>query len=277
MAFRIIQGTRPIEREFVPIDRTAGATSLYVGQLVKADTGSFNGVAPLAAASGASDTSQKQIIYGVVSGFDYDPVSGRGLVDATHGQYMTSVQAIADQKAIVKMGLEGMHPKGDPLPMAQIDLIFPDTLLQGHIFNATYGVAPTLLTVTTVNATMGLGFTTNANDVATVANMCTAYCRKGANAGLYRVVKSASATVHTFDHYWPYTIAVGDQFVIVGARQGQSFVQINSTSGYLGVCFNNAATAASNYFTIDVKHLDLRIAGKETVVFKFNACHFSNR
>lgn len=260
---------------WVPVDRTAGATSLYVGQLVKMDSGSFCGVAPLAAASGAYDTSQKQVIYGVVIGTNDFPQSEKFL--ATYGQYISSVQSVADQIAHKAMGAEGMHPKGDPCPMVEIAIITPATILEAPLYNGTVGTAPTLLTATAVNATMGLGMTTNSTDVATVANLCTTSCRTGANAGIYRINKSASATVHTFDIYWPYTLAVGDTFVTVPLRQGVSFAQITSTAGYIGMGFDVSATPATNYFGIDVISLDLRTAGKEKAIFKFNAAQLAGR
>jgi hypothetical protein len=183
----------------------------------------------------------------------------------------------AEQKAIAKMGVEGMHPKGDPQPMVLVALLDPCTYVEGPIYNSTsaYGTAPTLLTVTTGSAT-GAGMTTNAVEVATVANMCTAYCRTGANAGLYRVVTSAHATVHTFTRQaFPYAIAVGDTFVIVNLRQGESYGNINTNAGYIGMCLDSGVTAATDYFGLTVKELNLVEAGKEKAIFKFSAAHFA--
>jgi hypothetical protein len=271
MGFKIALGTRNIVTGWFTIDTTTVQT-LYVGQLVMNSTGGMNGVGPLAAASGAYDVTGDQQILGVVIGTNNYPMTE--LNNATYGQYITAVAAQAGQKAIMKMGVEGMHAKGDPAPMVQVALIDNTTWLEGQFCNATYGVAPTLLTVTTGDTT-GAGFTCNASEMTSVANLATCYFRTGANAGIYRVVKTAHATVHTFDTYFPYAIAVGDTAVMVPARQGTSYVQINSTTGYLGMCFNTAATAASNYFGIDVLSLDLKEAGKERCVFRFNAAHFA--
>jgi hypothetical protein len=273
MGFQIVQNIPESFTRWLPIDRTVGATTLYVDQLVKMDSGSFNGLAPLAVASGAVDTSNKQVIYGVVIGNN----DFKQTFLATYGQYIASVQSVAAQLARNWLGAEGMWAKNDPSPMVKVALIGPHTVLSAPLCNGTLGTAPTLLTATAVNATMGLGMTTNATDVATVANMCTTYCRSGLNKGLYRVNKSASATVHTFDTYWPYTLAIGDTFVTVPVRLGEAFVQINSTAGYLGMCLDVSQTPATNYFQIDVLDLDLKIAGKEKVIFKFNASHFNAR
>jgi hypothetical protein len=264
--FRIDHGSP--RKLWMPIDRTAAATVLYEGQLAKNDITSYNGLAPLAAASGAADTTGHQVIWGVVCGTNYkSPVFA-----ATYGQYATAVASQADQVATVKLGVEGMHPKGDPQPMVEVAKLTASTVLRGDICNATQGTAPTVVTVTS-GSTTGAGFTTGAIDFTPVANMNTFYCRSGANKGIYRVSKTTSTTVHTFDTYWPYDVAVGDTFVAVPMRQGQSYVQINETTGYLGTCFSCAASPATNYFLIDVLELDLREAGKETVLFMFNPIH----
>lgn len=270
MGFKIVEGS--CRKAWYPIDRTAGATSLYVGQLVQLPSGSYNGVTPIAAASGAADTSTKSTPLGIVTGTSDAAPTYTG----TYGQYITSVQSVAGQVARRNLGIEGMHGKGDPQAMVEVACIDATTVIRAGLFNATYGVAPTVVTATAVNGTAGLGMTTGATDVATVANMCTTYCRTGANAGVYRVNKSASATVHTYDTYWPYTLAIGDTFVIVPVRQGQSYVQVTSTTGYVGMGFDVSATPATNYFIINVLELDLREAGKESVLFKFAPVHFDS-
>lgn len=274
MGFKVAQGTQNIDSFYLPIDMTAATQTLYVGQLVKMDSGSLSGCAPLAAASGAADTALKQVILGIVGGTNNYPLTE--LFNAPYGQYITGASTQAAQKAIMKMGMDGMWVKGDPAPMVQIAKILPDTVIEGPVYNATYGTAPTVVTVTTGDTT-GASMTTGACDVATVANMCTAYCRTGANAGIYRIVKTASTTTHTFDIVFPYAIAVGDTFVILPYRVGTSFVQINSTAGYLGMCLNCAATPATNYFQVTVKELDFSVSGKERVFFYFDPCHFTAR
>ena len=271
MGFKIAQGTPTPEVAWFPIDRTVGATSLSIGQLVGCKDGTFNGVAPLAIAAGAFDLTNENFIVGVVVGTNNYPMTE--LFNATYGQYIASVASAADQKAIMKMGVEGMHPKGDPQPMVQVAMIGPGTFLEAPIYNATYGVATTLLTATAVTA-LGVGMTTNAADVATIANLSTTYCRTGANAGIYRVNKTAHATVHTYDTAFPYELAIGDTFVMVNLRQGVCHTQINATSGYLGMCIDNAAALTTDYYGIIVKELNLKEAGKEKVIFKFAADHF---
>jgi hypothetical protein len=268
MGFYVDQGSP--RTVWAPIDTVTG-TSLYVGQLVKNDSVSLNGMAPLAAASGTTDKSQLQAIYGVVVG-DNNATS-KNL--ATYGQYQINQNTVALQAADKKIGNSGMYSIGDPQPLVKVAVINPNTVLRGNIYNATVGVAPTVATVASGSSTAG--FTCNSIDVATVANMCTCYCRTGANAGLYRVVLAASATALTFTTLWPVAPAVGDTFVVVPLKIGYSFGQITSTSGYIGMGLNCAATAATNYFGLHVYELDLREAGKETALFAFDAIHCSTR
>ena len=272
MAFKICQGSQAIEQAWFPIDSiNSGTTFLNVGQLVKLQLTAFNGMNPLAIAAGIADITNKQAIFGVVTGTNNYPLTET--FNATYGQFMTTALTQAAQAAIQKMGAEGMHPKGDTAPMVQVAMLTPYTTLEGPIYNATYGTAPTLLTCTTANAA-GTSVTTNACDVITVAEMCTIYCRTGANAGIYRILHSASTTVHTETMAFPNAIAVGDTFVVLPYRQGQSYAQINSTAGYIGMCFDCAVGPVTNYFRLDVKELDFAKSGQEKLIFRFNAIHF---
>lgn len=267
--FKVVSGSNAPYRTWINVDRITGA-SLYVGQLVKTDTGSFDGAAPLAAASGVYDVGGDQAIYGVVAGTnDLTPT-----FVATYGQYIAPVASAANQVARRQFGAFGNQSKGDPCAKVLVDVCDPTTILRGDIYNATVGVAPTLLTVTTGSST-GAGFTSNACDVATVAGLCTAYCRKGANAGIYRTTTSASTTIQTVTTCFPFPIAVGDQFVIVPLKQrGMSYGNITYTSGYLGMGLDSSKTAATDYFGINVLEMDLSEAGKEHVIFRFAPCHY---
>ena len=255
---------------WAPVD-TVTAASLYVGQLVKNDSVSLNGMAPLAAAQSTTDKTGLQSIYGVVVGDN----NFTKLNLATYGQYQTGQATVASQLARVKLGNSGMYAAGDTQALVRVAVINPNTVLRGNIYNATVGVAPTLLTAASGCSTAG--FTCNANDVATVANMCTCYCRTGTNAGLYRVVLGASTTAMTFTTLWPVAPAVGDTFVIVPLKIGYSFMNITYTAGYIGMGIDNSKTAATDYFGVHVYELDLREAGKETALFAFDAIHCSTR
>ena len=265
MGFKVVENE--IRTIWAPMDTTSTPT-LYNGQLVQV-TG--DGVGPLAIAGGVADTTNKQVIYGVVVGSN----NRTPVYDSTYStDKITAVITQAAQTARDWTGQEGVWVKGDPQCMVQIAVIDARTVLSAPIYNATIGVAPTLLTVTTGSST-GLGFTSNACEFTPVADICTSYCRSGANAGIYRVSDDTSTTVETNDLAFPQDIAVGDTFVRAGMRPvGKSFVQLNSTSGAVGLFFDNAVGLVTDYFIIDVLELDLRVSGKEKVNFRFHPAHF---
>jgi hypothetical protein len=273
MGFKVVGGTPTIYSLWMPVDRVVGATSLYVGQLVQCLGVTHNGAAPLIVSTTLADTG-KQVIFGVVTGMNNYPMTE--LTDATYGQYITSVQTQAEQKAIMKMGNEGMFVKGDPQPLVQIARIFPGTVLQGPIFMGTYGTAPTVLTPTAVTAA-GVGMTTNSDGLtmASMAQCSTTYCRTGANAGIYRVDLDVSQTVKTFTTYWPYDLAVTDTFVRVPFKVGTCYANLNTAP--IGMGFDCVADVITANYMVDVHSLDLKEAGKEKVTFTFNASHFCGR
>ena len=270
MGFRIGQSIPTTRSEWMPINTVGGsALNIYVGQIVKNDTIALNGVAPVTAASGAGDVTNKQNIYGVVMGTNNYPMTE--LFDPVFGQYITNATTQAAQLAIMKMGVEGMHPKGDPQPMVQIAPITEETVMIGDIYNGSFGIPPTLLTVTT-GSTNGSTFTANACDFVplSAANMSTTFCRTGANAGIYRVNSDTSATGCTFSTPFPYPIAVGDTFVRVPYKQGNTLFA-NFGDDVLAFYWDCSLLSITNYFIITVHELDLRYPGKEIVMFSFDS------
>jgi len=266
--FKVISGTP--NKKWFPVNMVSSASTLYVGQLTQFPIAD-NGLAPLAAATGAADTSGKQVIHSVVTGTnDLSPT-----FDATYGQYITAVDTLALQGARKQFGAEGMFVKGDPQALVEVDLITAETEIQANVGGSATvkTTAPTLLTVTTGSAT-GAGFTSNATQFTPVAQLCTVYCRTGANAGIYRISLGTSTTVFTFTTLWPKAIAVGDTFVAVPYRLGMCYANINTTSGALGLWLNGTALDATNSFIINVLKMDLSEAGKETINFRFHSVHF---
>ena len=262
--FKIVE--HPIRNTWVPLDTTSTPT-LYEGQLVKNALG--DGIIQLATATGIGDTTNLQAISGVIVGFN----NRTPVYDATYKRNkLTAVITQAAQVARDWAGQEGQWSKGDPQAMAQIALIGPRTILEAPLFNGTLGTASTLLTVTT-GSTDGLSFTANAAQVTPVADLCTSYCRTGANAGIMRISDDTSTTAETNDLAFPYDIAIGDTFIRVPLRPfGKSYVQVDS----LAMFFDTAASPVTNYFIIDVLELRLEVAGQESVLFKFHPCHFDS-
>ena len=266
MGFEVMEGSP--RAYWAPMDTTSTPT-LHTGQLVQS-TG--DGVGPLAIASGAADTTNKQVIKGVVVGNNNDVQT----FDSTYNaNYITAVITQAAQAAHATFGVEGPTSKGDNQAMVKIAEITPETVLRGQIFasSTVHGTALSTLTVTT-GSTDGLGFTSNACDFTPVADLCTSYCRSGGNGNIYRISDDISTTIETNDLAFPADIAINDTFVRAPIRTtGLSYVQFNSTAG-IGLWLDGTASPATDYFIIDVLDLDLSNPGHENVIFRFAPCHF---
>lgn len=269
MGFEIVWGSPATI--WCPVDNVDRSSweRLYVGQLVYALS---DGVANLGQATGIADTTGgKKVPYGVVVGTNLRTPS----FDTTYkGETILASDPHGSTVEFVLHGGSGKMPVGDTAAYVNVAVIAPSTVLKGRFFNAAYGTAITVGTVTT-GSTSGAGFTCSAalSDASTpVADLGTVYCRSGVNQGIYRVTTDTSATVKTVGMYFPYDIAIGDTFVNVQARPwGQSYVQTDTEATY----FNAAANPATDYWIIDVIALDLSTAGQEHVIFRFNGDHFA--
>lgn len=247
---------------WVPLNSTS---QVFVGSMVY---DAADGVAVIGAAVGAVDTTNKRVPWGVVIGTSNDvPIFS----STSNSDTITGVITQAAQIARANVGVEGPNPKGDLQAFARIALITPQTVLKASLYNATLGVAPTLQTVTTGSAD-GLSYTANATDVAGAADFATAYCRTGANAGLYRINDDTSTTAITNDRAFQQDIAVGDTFVRVPLRpQGLSRVQFDGN----GLFILTSSGIGTNYWSINTLELNLTRAGGEYVIFTMNADHFA--
>ncbi len=259
-----------------------GASTYYIGQIVSytpaTKTNEMDGnVIPLAVPAGAADATNMQIPAGIVVGFDLRTPK---TVVAVGSQYLQNdggtMVSQAAQLARDWTGVEGMHGKGDPAIFLQIEEILPDTLIQMPICNAALGTAPTVATATVVSSStdgMITAITNNAIDHTNVALMGTVYCRSGANAGIYRVQKSTTTTALSVTQAFPYDPAVGDTFVSVPFKQGNSTIYIAGPGLYVD-CSKNPVIAATNLFHVIVQRMDLSTAGREYVNFRFGGDHF---
>lgn len=269
MGFEVINA--PLRTIWVPVDFANSAKTVYQGSIVGSSLSSSlpagEGVVALGAAAGASDTTGKAVPFGVVLGFND---STNGTYSSTYkGNYATSVGSQAAQVARDPRMAEGMFRKGDPMVLAHVAVIGPDTILRGRIFNGAYGTAPTVYTNTTASTTGGT-VTTSAVGNSPIAYNHTWYCRSGANLGLYRTAYSTSTTSHTFYITFPRYIAVNDTFVPVFLRLGTCAAQFDSASTYI----EQMPDLSSNYYLIDVLELHMEDAGNEYAIFKFNADQF---
>jgi len=256
--FRIVEGGVGVpSRKWYPVSYVGGAAqTVYVGQLVKLVDG--DGVAPLPNAAAGPATIYP---FGIITGLN----NRTPKYDSTYKtNYGISVASQADQLARDFAFAEGMTSKGEPSLMAHVALLEVTSVIEGPIMKTAYGTAPGILTMTTGSAAGLTGFVHNTADstLVTLNNMY--YCRSGLNTTIYRSSYAGSATTPTFRRAFPYATAIGDTFVATNFGLGRQLMDFNSTGMYI----DNGA-ALTNYYNVDVLHIDLKIAGQETAQFRF--------
>jgi len=269
MAFTIVHQASQ-QDSWVPI--LAGQVA-YIGQLVTVDSATpLEGVRPLPVAAENNNYTNMDIPQGVVIGFN--AVAGDVVNNTTYKcQQMTGVAVGSSHDATTQYrGVEGPWSRGDKLAKAHIQHIDATTVLRAPLFDTTYGTALPPVLVTTACGGDGIGCTTAAATVASIANFGTIYVRTGANAGIYRTLTSASTTAHTWLQGMPHDVAINDSVLILnGIRPyGTCKMQIDGAAMFIDV---NAALT-TDYFNINVRRLDLSTAGKEHVEFTFDAANF---
>jgi hypothetical protein len=168
-------------------------------------------------------------------------------------------------------GVEGLFRKGDKQAYVKVALITPETVIRCPIYLTSFGTAPSVVTVSTAGTT-GMGYTVSSTvGFTSVASMTTAYCRSGANKGVYRVTSDTSTTVKTTASPFPYGVAVGDTFVHVNFKPfGFTGLGLDALS-----LFVLADTAAANCYPCNVVGLNLEKAGAEYVDFMFLSQQFT--
>jgi hypothetical protein len=268
MGFNVVDG--PSRTQWFPSD---GTSTYYVNQLVAFSAASAaatpGSVVPLAVPAGVADLTNKQVIAGVVLGFNTrTPVYS----STSKSTYATAVVAQADQLARDWAMNGGNYAIGDPQLLVQVALINDWTLIRGPVYNNAIGTAPTLLTSTATDTT---GFTTagttNAAEHTPVANLSMIYCRTGANAGLYRSTNDTSTTAPDTTVGFPQDVAIGDTFIRVPFKHGLSKIYISGPGLYV----NSSYTPATHHFTAIVEAFDLSTSGRETATFRFTPDMFS--
>lgn len=265
MSFELVDDVSSAHKQWVPV---TGTDELFVGSLVQ---WAGEGVSLLGVANGAADATDDSIVAGLVLATSND-IDNKAFEDGTTvsgfaGEEITGVTSQANLNNRQNFGQTGMYVKGEKMALVQIARLYPDTRIRGRFYNAAYGTAPTVLTSTNTSAD-GLGITTNATDVAGVADQSTIYCRTGANAGLYRVTDDTSTTVHTWDIAMMQDIAQGDTFIKVFGKQGFGRLQFDAQSLYI-----NTAATTSAYWTVFIDKINLKTAGEEFCEFTFGLQH----
>jgi len=267
MGFQVVQS--PHKPIWVPVDYN-GTTeqTVYVGQIVVSGyTASCSGGVKGWTIAGIADTTADQVPFGVVMA-----TNNAVPVYNDHGvEYITSVTSQANLLARDSRGVEGKMYRNDPQAMVQVMKLSADVVLKGSIYNAEYGVAPTVVTVTT-GSTTGEGFVSGAVDHTPVAYNATVACRKGSNRGLYRVTSDTSGSTRTVEMNYPHDIAIGDTFVGVNlTTTGQCNAYFDDAGTFID---NAAAVRTTNYIHIDMEELSLMEPGKEYAIFRINPVQF---
>jgi hypothetical protein len=233
-----------------------------------------DGFLPLGAAVGAADTTAFKVPFGLITGFNIFP--GNETYDSVYKvQSATSIASASLHGASAKYlgGMSEHTSANDQTVKAKVAVLDPCTYIKMPIFNAAYGTAITVGTVSAAGvSTTGAGFTTAAAfcDFTPVAGLCTVYCRTGANKGTYRVTSDTDTSIKTVYDYFVHDIAAGDTFVSVPIRLGTCYMQLTAEA-----CFINAAASpATNYYIVDVVEINLKEAGNEYAIFKFQPNQF---
>lgn len=236
--------------------------TLYVGQLV---TSLNEGVQPMTAATGAGDTTDKEVPFGVIIGTNKKTPTYSSTYNAESITYVAADAAGAEDYVMV----EGPWAKGDRTAMVKVQPITSQTVLRAPLYTDTLGTAPTEAAFASGLST--LGGTASAVEEAGVAALSTLFIRSGAVAGSYRVTDDTSTTVMTWDGELNAAPGVGDTLVRINLRpQGTSRMQLGTEALFI----DTGATVTTNYYLIDILRLDLRESGKEYVEFRFHPCHF---
>jgi len=270
MGFEVVSGELATIWARLGFDNSA--QTVYQGSLLTGFGPSAalkSGLRIMGAASGAVDTSNQGVPFGVCLGFNYE-----GTYSSTYkGTYVTTAGTLAAQAARTAPRtrfIEGKYPKNDPAYYAHVAVIGPNTILKGRIFNAAYGTAPTVYACSNTDAT-GAAVTTSALTQATIAYNSEFFCRTGANKGISRASYAASTTTHTFYDCFPKGIVAGDTFCPVAAHVGTCYAQFDAAGTYI----EQMPDLASNYYALDVLELSLDKAGEEYAIFKFNIDQFA--
>lgn len=254
-----IANAGPVQMTWSPIINT---DTLYVGQLVIVAN---EGVSPLVVASGAADTSQKQLPWGVVVGHNKKIPTHATAFQTDSITYVAPSSANAEDY----ISVEGPWAKGDLQAMVHVALIDSTTIIRGQLFTDSFGTAPSETALSAATTTTA---TSAATDESGIASRSTMYVRTGNAAGSIRVTDDTSPTAIEWDSALVVAPVAGDTIVRVNLTpQGPCQVNTDTESMFI----DTGATVTSNYFLIEVVRLDLRVAGNEYVEFRFHGDHFN--
>lgn len=271
-----MHGFEVVKRSYGPIwVPVKQGVSLYMGQIVMGGIcGAGYGMAAFPTATGAGGITNDEVPFGVVVGMND---AARTYSSTYAEEYTTGVQSQANQiarRTTPKFsGVEG-YIKSDPMPYVQVEVLTPDTILRGRIFDSASARTALTKKANTTQSTTGARVTTAAVGNTPLAYNATVYFTNGKNAGLYRGLTSTSTTQHDLDTYAPEDIETTDYVKYVMLMLGTVKGQLSTYGQWLVA----EPDYSSNYYWLDVLELHLDKDGEEYAVFKFNpVCYLGVR
>jgi len=231
--------------------------TMYTGQLVnftKAGTDALNVGGHVSIAVPAAEANDDEFpIAGFVS----------GIVDGSR-TYVASLSGTAQYGDRTTYTTTQATVKANGPSEVQVTLAIPGiTLMKAPIYNAAWGTALTVQT-NTVASSGGVTITDTNNLITDIIDdKATAYCRTGANRGIYRPVSTTTSTsVSTVAVPFPNAIAVGDTFVIASCVLGHGSMNFPTSADCID---GNHALAA--FYSVYYHEINLEESGKEYAVF----------
>jgi hypothetical protein len=255
------QSTQAVWCQIVDLD------TCYIGQLVGV---SAEGVITMSAAAGAADTTGKVVPFGIVIATN----NKTPVFDSTYNTESITDVAPSSNPYEHHVGIEGPQAKMARTDMVKVALIDPSTVIRGDIRNGGAGTAITVGTVTTDGANSCTTSTVGIPDPTYWAKTwATMYVRSGRAQGQYRVLDSVSSTSLSWDKATHVQVATSDTVVVANGMRpvGISRMQTDGEAMYI----DQGVDCSSNYYSIIVHRLDLSVAGKEFVEFRFAGDHFA--
>jgi hypothetical protein len=229
------------------------AANCYVGQIVMTDANAGGTVEPAVAAAAGPDSASRLVgpVNSVVTSPTYD--------STYKGDLATYDTTQATQVA------------NDPVGacLVRVDILFPGDIVCFPIVKDTMGTAPERKAATTT-VTDGLTFVTDTVDT-TVSNYSSAYCSKGTNRGVIRKITTAGTTTQTVLVAFPYDIAIGDEFVIVNLKIGETKWDFDTQ--IQGV--DSSIPYTSNYYWGFCHSMELQKSGEEKAYITIGARHLA--
>ena len=274
MSMSIVSGS--YQTLWVPV---SDGETVYVGGIVAVDCSApTEGVEMMDVASGVANKGNNDIPFGIVLGTNRK----NPLYDSTSMcEYIIAPDLTTDPHggaSIEYTGVEGPWAKGDPIPMVEIDLITPMSIIRAPIRATTKATSIAVITCTTGDSSGVAGTFSPAIDFTpTTENFSTIYFRSGANAGAYRTMDTAHTTVLGWDDALRNDVTAGDTAVCVPIRtHGPSQIYFHATQmGWIDAD-HEQALAGTDLWAVNVIRLDLSVAGGEYCDFMFQSNHFTN-